>query len=124
MHPQFALAIITDTHVAKAIAIQLRNNGLDVVRLEEIVDLPNDASDIQILQWATDNERAVLSLDDDFATLHYEWIGQGHTHNGIFWGRSRLQGQGGIGLIVTFISDYATAIGDMSDMQNQLIEME
>ncbi len=118
------LRLITDTHIAKQIAIQLREKGVDVVRLEELSELPNNAKDTDILEWATTNRRAVLSLDDDFERLHYEWMAEEKIHNGIFFGDSDLQGAGGIGTIVNFIADYARYVDDMILIEGDLIPIE
>ncbi|MGB7340075.1 MAG: DUF5615 family PIN-like protein [Phototrophicaceae bacterium] len=117
---KFALLILADTHINKQIAIQLRDKGVDVVRLEELADLPNYATDRQILEYAASHHRAVLSLDDDFRTLHYEWLEQNKVHSGIFLGNRRLQGN--IGIIVTFIIEQAELIEAMVLIENDLIE--
>lgn len=116
-----ALRLITDTHIAKQIAIQLRDKGIDVIRLEELEDLPNDALDSEILEWATNNNRAVLSLDEDFHILHYQWVAEDKVHNGIFLGTRHMQGIKGIGIIVNFISAYAEDVLDMVLVEGELI---
>ena len=117
------LRIFADTHIARAISVQLRQKGVDVLRLEETPDLPNNATDRQILVYATENERAVLSLDDDFDALHTEWLSQGMSHSGIFRGQAYLQGN--IGVIVKTLAEYNDLIvsgaGTMGDIKDQLI---
>lgn len=114
-----ALRLITDTHIAKQIAVQLRNKDIDVIRLEELEDLPNDALDSEILEWASNNNRAVLSLDNDFEQLHYQWLADGKTHSGIFLGNKKHHGI--IGVVVTMVSAYAQDVLDMSLIENDLI---
>ncbi|MDQ7024404.1 MAG: DUF5615 family PIN-like protein [Anaerolineae bacterium] len=115
--------ILADTHIAKAISVQLRQKGVDALRLEEIADMPNNSSDKQILTYATVRGRAVLSLDDDFDVLHTEWLSQGKSHAGIFRGQSYLQGN--IGIIVNNLIEYHELIvsgaGTMEDLRSQLI---
>lgn len=120
----YALRLITDTHIAKAIAVQLRNKGIDVVRLEELDALPTNAADSAILKWATDNQRAVLSLDRDFRKLHSQWLAENKQHNGIFSGSHELQGEKGIGTIVNFMTDYAQYVDDMTLIENDLIYVD
>lgn len=119
-----SLRIITDTHIAKQIAIQLRDKGVDVVRLEELDALPNNADDEDILAWATENQRAVVSLDDDFEKLHYQWMIDNKVHNGIFLGGSNLQGEKGFGTIIKFLAEYSELVLDMSLLEGDLIPIE
>jgi predicted nuclease of predicted toxin-antitoxin system len=58
------LKFYTDTHIAKAIAVQLRNRGVEVVRCEE-VGLA-EARDTVHLEYATNHGLAVVTHDDDF----------------------------------------------------------
>lgn len=113
------LIILADTHIDKQIAIQLRSKGVDIVRLEELDDLENNAKDAEILTYAIQNDRAILSLDNDFETLHFNYIAQGKEHKGIFLGDKRLQGN--VGIIVNFIAEYSELIESDSDIHNQLI---
>ena len=59
-----ALKFYLDTHVAKAVAEQLRISGLDVIRCEEVG--MSDASDEDHLAYATREQRIILSQDDSF----------------------------------------------------------
>ncbi|MCI0708604.1 MAG: DUF5615 family PIN-like protein [Chloroflexi bacterium] len=114
-----ALKLLADTHIAGQVSVQLRARGVDIVRLEELDDLGNDATDIQILEYAVTYQRAVLSLDNDFEALHFEYITQQKVHKGIFLGNKRLQGN--IGTIVNFIWEYHELFEDDDDLDNQLI---
>lgn len=114
-----ALKLLADTHIAKQVTIQLRAKDVDIVRLEEVDDLGNDATDIEILEYATVHQRVVLSLDNDFEGLHFEYITQQKAHKGIFLGNKRLQGN--IGTIVNFILEYHELFEDDDDLDNQLI---
>jgi predicted nuclease of predicted toxin-antitoxin system len=119
------LKLFTDTHIAKAIAIQLRLNGIDVQRLEETPDLPNNAEDNDILTYANEQGRAVLSLDDDFSKLHSKCLKNDEQHCGVFLGGRHLQGSAGIGVIVKAVTVYHELIvagaGTMDDLAKQLI---
>ena len=113
------LALLADTHIAKQITLQLRAKGVDIVRLEELTDLSNDATDSEILDYAIQHNRTVLSLDNDFEILHFEYIAQQKSHYGIFLGDKRLQGN--IGTTVNFIVEYNELIENEGDILNQLI---
>lgn len=118
-----SISILADTHISRAIINQLRAKGVDAVRLEEIDDLPNDASDEAILEYATLHNRSVLSLDNDFRIWHYQFLVEQKDHAGIFLGNKTLQGDAGIGLIVRTITEYHQLI-EMEDMVNQIIEIK
>ena len=119
------LKFFTDEHIDKAIAIQLQRRGVEVLRCED-VGLKSVADD-DLLEYASKNGYALLSMDADVARLHSERITEGKTHGGIFYARmSQFQGQAGIGAIVSFCSEFAELIeggaGDLNhDIHNQLI---
>lgn len=118
------LKILTDKHIPKAIVEQLRRRGVDVERVE---DIGMDASaDEDILEYATANGRSVLSFNYDFDRLHKAWLDAGQQHAGVFRAGSHLQGDKGIGRIVTFIGEYfemvnvgAASLAD--DVYNQMV---
>jgi hypothetical protein len=45
------------------------------------------ASDSELLEYATQNGYALLSMDDDVARLNAEWVKAGKHHGGIFYRR-------------------------------------
>ncbi len=100
------LKFYTDTHIAKAVAVQLRSRGVDVVRCEE-VGLAN-ADDETHLRYATMQGRAVVTHDQDFLVLNARWFEQGRSHSGIFFIQRHLQGN--IGQIVRRLAEYAELI--------------
>lgn len=113
-----------DTHIAKAVAIQLRNHGVDIVRCEE-VGLA-EAKDTAHLQYATSEGRVMVSMDRDFPDLHQEWQNNGLSHAGILMIAPKYQGDGGIGTIVHEILFWHEAImaGAATlegDVKNQLL---
>lgn len=124
MNEQTALKFYTDTHIAKAVAVQLRNQGVDIVRCEE-VGLAK-ASDSDHLEYACNTGRAMISRDADFLTLHAEYLEQGKSHYGIFFVLDHLQGKGAVGVIVRYLLEYyqlvaggAASVED--DIANQVI---
>jgi predicted nuclease of predicted toxin-antitoxin system len=118
------LKFYMDTHVDKQVAIQLRQRGITVVRCQD-VGLA-DASNEEHLTYATQHDLSVITKDDDFATLHYEWMAQGKPHYGIFLHRDRQRAT--IGAIVTTCEEYyrltAEGAGTLKDVYNQLIEIK
>lgn len=90
------MKLYADTHIPKQVAIQLRQNGIDVVRCEELGMA--EASDEQHWQYAQTYERTILTHDDDFLTLASESWSAGKKFFGIIYGNQKVQGK--IGLIV------------------------
>jgi hypothetical protein len=114
----------TDTHMTKALAIQLRQAGVDVLRCEEISMA--SASDLAHLEYATGENRVVITHDGDFLALDKQWQAEGKAHAGIMYCLPHLQGAVGIGRILKecldlhdLISGGAGTIED--DIANHII---
>ena len=60
------MRIISDEHVPDRFVTALRSEGFDVVRAKDV--LYESAPDSDILDYAIENERVVLSEDEDFRT--------------------------------------------------------
>jgi predicted nuclease of predicted toxin-antitoxin system len=97
-----SIKFYTDTHIAKAVATQLRNRGIDIIRCEE-VGLA-DAKDEEHLEFATSQKRVLVSHDDDFVVLHHQWQAREKKHAGIMLLHNDLQGK--IGTIVKSLLEY------------------
>lgn len=93
----------TDTHIAKAIAIQLRDKDVDIIRCEE-VGLA-EASDVEHLTYATKQQRVIITHDDDFLQLDKQWRTEKKSHAGIIYCLPHLQGKSSIGKIVNLCLD-------------------
>lgn len=123
-NPSIPLKFYTDTHIAKAVAIQLRIRGVDIVRCEE-VGLA-EANDITHLEYATSQGRAMVSRDADFLRHHVEWQARGRRHGGIFFVQDHLQGERAVGVIVHILYDYYELVSGGAatveqDIANQVI---
>jgi predicted nuclease of predicted toxin-antitoxin system len=70
-----------DTHIARASAAQLRAKGVDVIRCEDINMA--EASDEEHLVYASNEQRILVSQDEDFTILHARWQAEGRIHAGI-----------------------------------------
>jgi hypothetical protein len=114
-----------DTHIAKAVATQLRKRGVEVVRCEE-VGLA-EADDVEHLEYATAHGLTVVSHDRDFWTLNGEWLSQGLHHTGIVLFSHRFHGQ--TGKFVTELIDlYDMIVGGAGtlekDVYNQVYKID
>lgn len=102
------LRFYADTHIAKQITIQLQQKGVDIVRCED-VGLA-EADDEVHLEYATREDRVLITFDQGFRARAFNWLADGKSHAGIFLLNQRLQGSAGIGQIVTECQFYAEAL--------------
>jgi len=77
-----SIKFYTDTHIAKAVAAQLRNRGIDIVRCEEVGMA--EAKDVDHLTYAVQENR-IITCDDDFIVLAQEWAKANKSHCGIMF---------------------------------------
>ncbi len=118
------LKFYTDTHIAKAIAFQLRERGVDIVRCEEVG--LGTASDVEHLEYAATDNRVMITNDDDFLALDKSWREQGRRHAGIMYCLPHVQGIAAIGRIVTECYELHLLIAEGAgtveeDIANQII---
>ncbi|MEQ8672098.1 MAG: DUF5615 family PIN-like protein [Aggregatilineales bacterium] len=120
------LGFYTDTHVAKQIALQLRQKNVDIVRCEEVGMA--EADDEAHLSYATAHGRIIITFDKGFRDRGFLWLSEGKQHTGIFVCKDHLQGSGGIGTIVNECLFYHTAVqmgaAKVEEFQNQVIDIE
>jgi hypothetical protein len=82
--------------------------------------------DEQLLEYATRNGYALLSMDDDMTRLNAKWRKENKHHCGIFYALMKdFQGQAGIGRIVRHCAEWVELIEDGAgtleeDIHNQL----
>lgn len=116
------LRFYADTHIAKQVAIQLQEQGIDIIRCQDVG--MEDAKDPEHLEYAVRNERALLTKDDDFLRLHSDWQALKKNHFGIFY--CPYRDKASIGLIVGACAEYHELIlneaGTLEgDINNQVI---
>lgn len=115
------LRFYMDSHVPEAVAKQLRVAEVDVIRCQEI-DMA-DAKDIEHLEYATQQGRAVITKDRDFPALHQQWMTDNRQHSGIFF--CPYRNEPSVGLIVKACLFYYRAIEEKAgtleeDIENKL----
>lgn len=111
-----SLSFFTDTHIAKQVAIQLRADGIEIVRCHEVG--MEDATDDELLDYAIAHEHAMLTKDDDFLTLHSQLQTAGQRHFGIFYCPYRDRPT--IGLIVATCRDYHALVESDTDSEEEI----
>lgn len=118
-----SLKFYLDTHIDKQVAIQLIQDGIIVVRCQDIGLA--DASDEEHLEYAIQNQFTIITKDDDFYKLHFYLMENGMSHCGIFLCRDRQTSA--IGKIVTFCRGYYRIIqegaGTLDDIKNRVFEI-
>jgi len=118
------LKFYTDTHVPKAVAIQLRAQGIEVIRCEEVGLAESD--DVEHLEYATSKGCTLVSHDLDFVQLHSQWLHDGQRHCGIVVFNRKFQGN--VGKLVTELAEWHRLIvggaGTVEgNVYNKLIEI-
>jgi len=121
------LKYFTDKHIPKAVTDQLRNRGVDVLRCEDVQ--MDSASDPELLVFASQENRALISFDKDFSLRHNEWQQSGKHHAGIFHIASHLQGEKNIGKVVVELFDFHQLIEGgagtiQDDIENRLFRIK
>lgn len=119
-----SLKFYTDKHIPKAVALQLRARGIDVVRCEE-VGLGDVADDVH-LEYAVKNQRTVITHDQDFLRLSNQWLSEGKDHYGIMFCSKFIHGNDHVGIVVKICVEYFELIAGgagtiKDDMMNQVI---
>ena len=115
----------TDSHIAKAIAVQLRNRSVDIVRCQDVG--MDDADDIEHLEYAASQGRTVITGDEDFLVLDAQWSRSGKHHAGIIYlPPDRKDAIGTIVAYVVFLHQaIAAGAADLvTDIYNQVIRIE
>ena len=96
-----SLKFFTDENTVKAIAVELRNKGVDIVRNVKI-GMMSDPDD-ELLDYAIKNNRIVITEDDDFLRHNKARLEAGLEHPGIFFLNPHVRGKKGIGTVVRFV---------------------
>lgn len=82
-----------DTHIPKAVAVQLQRRGVEVTRCEDVGLAEID--DAEHLEYASAHRLTLVSHDRDFWDLHAKWLSQDLQHCGIVLFSHQFQGNVG-----------------------------
>jgi hypothetical protein len=120
------LTFLTDEHIHKPIVNQLRERGVDIVRVEDLGW--KGEADVPLLEYAAGEGRALVTGDDDFLAHHVTWQQAGRRHTGIFYvlPQVRQQRKAAVGIIFNELWFYWEAVRDGAasleeDVYNQVI---
>ena len=73
----------TDAHIDYQVAKQLRAKDIVVIRCQDVG--MDNAKDHEHLTYAAEQGLVVITCDQDFTDLHFQWLGEGKTHAGIVY---------------------------------------
>ena len=79
------ISFYTDTHIPYEVVRQLRENGAEVVRCQD-VGLA-DVSDEEHLIYAAEHDHVLITCDHGFENIHWRWMTEGKDHSGIIYCR-------------------------------------
>ncbi len=106
-----------DAHMDKAIAVQARRRGIDILRCQDVG--MDNAGDDEHLAYAAAERRTVITADADFVKLHTEWLGGGRPHAGIIYVQPERKDD--IGLIVDYLEFLHLAVeGGAADLEKDV----
>ena len=103
------LKFYSDEHIAKAVAKGLKARGIDCVTCVE--EGMRTATDLQHLEYATKENRVIITYDNDFLKLHAE----GHKHAGIAFSQNPVS----IGEMINFLLLMHDVL-ELKDMENAI----
>jgi predicted nuclease of predicted toxin-antitoxin system len=117
------LKFYTDTHIDKQVAMQLRAQGIDIVRCEE-VQLA-EADDETHLKYAANDGRILVTKDEGFRQRHFRWLHEEMEHAGIFFCSNRQHAA--IGTIVKACREFSQLVEEgaatLDDIRNKFFDI-
>jgi predicted nuclease of predicted toxin-antitoxin system len=112
-----AIRFFTDVHIAIEAVRQLQKKGVDIIHCGDVG--LSDADDRELLRYATQNGRVMVTCDQGFEGYHTEWLKLEHEHAGIVYFRMLDQCQS-ISVIVRESLFLWEAADYMTDLYNQI----
>jgi len=110
-----AIALLMDAHIPKAITTELRLRGVDVITAQE--DNSDRLADPDLLERATNLQRALVTFDDDLLVKAQKRQAQDILFAGVVYGHLRKVS---IGVCVRDLEILAK-VGESEDLANKVI---
>jgi predicted nuclease of predicted toxin-antitoxin system len=107
----------TDVHIALEAVHQLQHKGVDIIHCGDVG--MSDADDDQHLLYAIEQQRILVSCDEDFERLHALWQTTKRQHSGIVYFRMADQCKS-ISIVVREILFLWEAADYQTDLYNQI----
>lgn len=99
-----AFKLLADENIAVAVINQLINRETDITRVRNV--MPEGTPDPDLLEYAHENGYVLLTHDEKITRSIAARQREGKGHAGVFIAGKHLQGEHGIGTIVTSILEY------------------
>jgi hypothetical protein len=116
---RISFKVMTDEHIANAIAKQLIEKGVDAVRLIDVID--EGTPDPDVLEYCHVNGYTLITLDEQIKRQVEKRVSEGESHAGVLIGGHHLQGSPGIGTIVKYVTFMNEAInGGAATLENDV----
>jgi len=116
------MRLLLDAHFDPAVAEVLRERGHDV---DSVLDLGPDryqASDAELLAFASAERRALVTRNvRDFVLLHGFWAGEERSHAGIILVHARTIPEGDRGAEILALGDFLQTHPQSEDLTDALL---
>lgn len=115
------MRLLLDAHFDPAVAQALRERGHDVASVLDLGPDQYQASDAELLAFASVERRAVVTRNvRDFVLLHALWAGQERSHTGIVLVHARTIPEGDRGAEILALEEFLHTHPDPEDLADTL----
>lgn len=119
------MRLLLDAHFAPAVAQALRDRGHDVASVLELGPDLYQASDAELLTYASAERRALVTRNvRDFVLLHGSWTAQERSHAGIVLVHVRTIPEGDRGAEIRALEDLLQAHPKPEDLEDTLLWLQ
>lgn len=116
------MRLLLDAHLDPAATQAFRERGHDVVSVLDLGPDRYQASDAELLAFASVERRAVVTRNvRDFVLLHAFWAGEERTHSGIVLIHARTIPEGDRGAEILALEDLLHAHPRLEDLRDALV---
>jgi predicted nuclease of predicted toxin-antitoxin system len=108
----------TDTHIPLPAIEEIRSKGIDVLRSIEAGFAQNE-TDLVLLEYATKEQRIIITCDFDFELLALKWQNKNRDHASILYLSMATRACKNIGLILEWV-DLILETANEDESLNQI----
>ena len=112
--------LLVDENIASVVIDQLTKKNVEVKRVSDF--LPEGTPDPDMLEFAHESGYVLLTHDERITSHISSRRKEGKDHSGVFIAGHHLQGQGGVGTVVTFIAEYHELRSWCSDCSGRCLQ--
>lgn len=119
------MRLLLDAHFDPAVAEPLREHGYDVVSALDLGPDRYQASDAELLAFASVERRAIVTRNvRDFVLLHALWAGEERSHAGIVLVHARTIPEGDRGSEILALEDLLHTHPQPEDLTDTLLWLQ